>query len=257
MTFKATRITFIISFSAFLLLDLYFGIGLFWLLLPSSVFLVILIYGSAHLQSNFFTPALCSANITEKHIALTFDDGPNAEFTPDVLALLAQYHAPATFFVIGNNIYGNEKILKKIDAAGHSIGNHSSTHSYLIDFKTVQGFKDELNQTAELIHKIIGKQVTLFRPPYGVATPSLAKAATQLNYTIIGWSVRSLDTTLSSVQAITQRIHAKIRPGAIILFHDTSEKTLEALKQTLEFTKNNGYKVVSIEQLLKIDAYKN
>jgi peptidoglycan/xylan/chitin deacetylase (PgdA/CDA1 family) len=75
-----------------------------------------------------------------------------------VLSTLAQYDAPATFFVIGKNIPGNESILKQIDAEGHSIGNHSYTHSFYVDFKSLRGFKNELNQTAECVFKVIGKR---------------------------------------------------------------------------------------------------
>ncbi len=226
-----------------------------WLLLSGTIFLVLLIYGSANLQSNFFAPAYCCSDSAEKQIALSFDDGPNPEFTPQVLSALAQYNALATFFVIGKNIPGNENILKQIDAAGHSIGNHSHTHSFFIDFKSVQGFKDELTQTTESVFKVIGKRMTLFRPPYGVLTPNLAKAITILGYRTIGWSIRSFDTASGSAQSIARRVQSQIKPGAIILFHDTSDKTIQALKQTLDFAKNNDYKVVGVENLLKINAY--
>lgn len=159
------------------------------------------------------------------------------------------------FFVIGKNIQGNESILKQIDAEGHSIGNHSYTHSFYVDFKNLQGFKNELNQTAESVFKVIGKRMKLFRPPYGVTTPNLVKASNSLNYSIIGWTIRSFDTTSDSAQVITRRVQTQIKPGAIILFHDTSDKTIQVLKQTLNFAKENGYKIVSVERLLKIDAY--
>jgi peptidoglycan/xylan/chitin deacetylase (PgdA/CDA1 family) len=139
-------------------------------------------------------------------------------------------------------------------AEGHSIGNHSYSHSFFIDFKNVQGFKDELNQTAELIFNVIGKRVKLFRPPYGVTTPNLAKAAKLLDYRIIGWNIRSLDTTKDSVEVITQRVQSQIKSGAIILLHDTSAKTIQVLERTLNFAQTNGYKVVSVEQLLKMEA---
>jgi len=168
---------------------------------------------------------------------------------------LAQHNAPATFFVIGKNIQGNENILKRMDEEGHCIGSHSYTHSFYLDFKSLQGFKDELNMTSESVFKIIGKRMKLFRPPYGVTTPNLAKASKALNYNIIGWSIRSFDTTKDSMQTITMRVQSQIKPGAIILFHDTSDKTIEVLKQTLSFAKENGYKIVSIEQLLKLDVY--
>jgi peptidoglycan/xylan/chitin deacetylase (PgdA/CDA1 family) len=255
MTFNSTRNIFIIAISIIGLLTLFFGISLWWLALSSAVYLGLIIYGSAVIQANFYGPAYCYGNPLEKEIALSFDDGPNREYTPQVLSTLAQYNAPATFFVIGKNIQGNENILKQIDAAGHSIGNHSYTHSFFVDFKNVQGFKNELNQTAEIVFNVIGKRLKLFRPPYGVTTPNLVKASNLLNYSIIGWSIRSFDTTSVTPQVITRRVQTQIRPGAIILFHDTSDKTIQVLKQTLNFAKENGYKIVSVEQLLKIKAY--
>jgi peptidoglycan/xylan/chitin deacetylase (PgdA/CDA1 family) len=255
MTFKSTRTSFIIAISLITLLHTFLGIGLVWLLLPSTIFLSLILYGSANIQANFFAPALCYANSVEKQIALSFDDGPNQEYTPQVLSTLAQYDALATFFVIGKNIPGNESILKQIDTAGHGIGNHSYSHSFFVDFKSVQGFKHELQQTEDSVFKVIGKRMTLFRPPYGVTTPHLVQAAKALDYTIVGWNIRPFDTTANSAQAIAQRVQSQIKPGAIILFHDTSVKTIQALKQTLDFAKDNGYKVISIEQLLKINAY--
>lgn len=255
MTFKSARNSFIIAISVIGLLHTFFGISLWWLVLPAAVFLALIIYGSVIIQSNFHTQAYCYANTSEKEIALSFDDGPNREYTPQVLSILAQYDASATFFVIGKNIPGNESILKQIDAAGHSIGNHSYTHSFFVDFKSMQGFKNELNQTAESVFNVIGKRLKLFRPPYGVTTPHLVKASNLLNYSIIGWTIRSFDTTAVTPQIITRRVQIKIKPGAIILFHDASDKTIQVLKQTLRFAKKNGYKIVSIEQLLKIKAY--
>ncbi len=206
-------------------------------------------------SSQFHAPAYCLGHGSEKEIALTFDDGPNREYTPQVLSTLAQYNAPATFFVIGKNIPGNERLLQQIDAAGHSIGNHSYTHSFWVDFKSTQGFKDELNQTEESVFNVIGKRMKLFRPPYGVTTPNLAKASNALDYSIIGWSIRSFDTTADSAETITRRVQAQIKPGAIILFHDTSDKTIQVLKQTLKFAQENGYKIVGVERLLKIKVY--
>jgi len=255
MTYQSTRISFIIAIGIMGLLHALFGISLWWLVLPCTVYLALIIYGSAIIQANFFAHAYCHANTSEKVIALSFDDGPNREYTPQVLSILAQHNAPATFFVIGKNIQGNERILKQIDAEGHSIGNHTYTHAFFIDFKDLQGFVDELNQTAEIVFKTIGKRMKLFRPPYGVTTPQLAKASNLLNYTIIGWNIRSFDTMNHTVQTITQRVQRQIKPGAIILFHDASDKTLQVLKQTLNFAKENGYKIVSVEQLLNIKAY--
>ncbi|MGZ5055260.1 MAG: polysaccharide deacetylase family protein [Methylobacter sp.] len=255
MTFNLARNGYIIAISLIGLLHMFSEVSLWWLALPSAVYLALAIYGSAVIQSNFHAHTYCQGNVSAKEIALSFDDGPNREYTPKVLSALAQHNAPATFFVIGKNIQGNESILKHMDAQGHSIGNHSYTHSFYLDFKSCQGFKNELNMTAERVFDVIGKRTKLFRPPFGVTTPNLAKAANLLNYNLIGWSVRSLDTTADSARVITRRVQSQIKPGAIILFHDSSDKTVEVLEQTLNFAKENGYKIVSIEQLLKLDAY--
>ena len=237
MTFKSTCNSFIIVSSVIGLLHTLFGISPWWLVLPSVIYLALIIYGSSIIQANFYIQAHCYANTSEKVIALSFDDGPNREYTQQVLSILAQYDSSATFFVIGKNIQGNEVLLKQIDSDGHSIGNHSYTHSFFMDFKNLQGFKNELNQTTESVFKIIGKRMKLFRPPYGVTTPDLARASKELNYSIIGWSIRSFDTTAASAQIITQRVQSQIKPGAIILFHDSSDKTIQVLKQTLNFAK--------------------
>ncbi len=255
MTFNSARNKFFITLCIIGLLYLFFDASLWWLVLPGVVYLTLIIYGSAIIQANFYGPAYCYGNTIKKEIALSFDDGPNQEYTPQILSTLANYNALATFFVIGKNIEGNEKILKQIDTEGHSIGNHTYTHSYFVDFKNLQGFIQELNQTEESVFRVIGKRMRLFRPPYGVTTPHLVKASSTLNYNIIGWTVRSFDTTADSLQTITRRIETQIQPGAIVLFHDTSDKTIQALKQTLSFARDNDYKIVGIEQLLAIKAY--
>lgn len=252
MTYDLSRICFIAAIGIIALLHGFFAISLGWLILPSCIYIGLLIYGSSVIEANFFAPAYCSANTTEKIIAFSFDDGPHPEYTPQVLALLAQYKATASFFVIGKHIHGNENLLTQMIAEGHSIGNHSYSHSFFISFKNVQGFKDELNQTAELIFQVIGKRIKLFRPPYGVTTPSLAKAVKLLDCRIIGWNIRSLDTTHDSVEVITRRVLSQMKPGAIILLHDTSSKTVHVLAQTLHFAQQQGYKMVSVERLLHI-----
>ena len=256
MNFKSASIAFIISVFIICLLYYFSLISLWWLILPIVIYKSLIIYGSATIQSNFFTNAFCNAVTSEKIVAITFDDGPNNKFTPKVLSTLAEFDAKATFFVIGKNINGNENIIKQIDSGGHILGNHTFSHSFFIDFKSANGFKEELNKTSDEVFKIMGKRMKLFRPPYGVTTPGIAKASRELSYNIIGWNIRSLDTTNDNEEIITARVLKQIKSGAILLFHDTSEKTINVLKQTLTFAKQNGYKIVSLQQLLEIENYK-
>jgi peptidoglycan-N-acetylglucosamine deacetylase len=255
LNFKTASICFIIECAALSLLVYFFDICLWWFLIPVITYKALIIYGSARIQSNFYVKAICNSTTEEKKIALTFDDGPNSEYTKKALDVLVEYNAPATFFVIGKNIKGKEDLIKQIDAAGHIIGNHTLTHSFLIDFKSKNGFMYELDTTSDIVYAIIKKRMKLFRPPYGVTTPNLASASKALNYDIIGWNIRSLDTTNDSEEKIASRVISQIKPGAVILFHDTSEKTIKVLKQTLNFAAENGFKIVGIEELLRIKAY--
>jgi peptidoglycan/xylan/chitin deacetylase (PgdA/CDA1 family) len=255
LNFRYTSLLFILSTAIIGVLCYYSGISLWWLLLPLLIYKALIIYGSANIQSNFYTKAYCSADASERIIALSFDDGPNSTYTPKVLSTLKEYNAPATFFVIGKNIQGNEELIRQMDTAGHTIGNHTFSHSFFIDFKGKTGFMEELNSTSESIYMLIHKRMNFFRPPYGVTTPHLAAASKALNYSIIGWNIRSLDTTKDTKAIIGGRVLAQLKPGSIILFHDTSEKTIQVLKQTLNFAKENGFKIVSMEELLKINAY--
>ncbi len=255
LNFKIAQLCFIIECIVIASLIYYLGISAWWLLIPIIQFKLLIIYGAANIQANFFTEAYCNADSDQKIIALTFDDGPNKEHTPKILSTLEEHNATATFFVVGKNIFGNESIIKKIDADGHAIGNHTFSHSFFIDFKSKAGFINELNTTSDAIYNIIRKRVKFFRPPYGVTTPNLARASKALNYDIIGWNIRSLDTTNDSEEKIADRVITQVKPGAIILFHDTSEKTAQVLKQTLNFAKENGFKIVSVEELLKLRVY--
>lgn len=255
MNYKKTLLLFIISLVIFSILYFLFKISLWWIIVPVLFLKTSVIYGSATIRSNFFTNVLCSGITDKKEIAITFDDGPNNSFTNEILSTLDAYEAKATFFVIGKNIPGNEDIIKNIFSKGHTIGNHTFSHSYFIDFKNTAFFVEEIKKTSELIVKITGKSMRLFRPPYGVTTPPIAKATKALNYDVIGWNIRSLDTTKDSAETIIKRFIRQIKPGSIVLFHDTSIKTNIVLKNVLEYLKQNGIRIVSVSDILNIRAY--
>lgn len=249
LNFKTSSILFVLAVISIITFHYAAFFSLWWLILPVLIYKALIVYGSSKINSNFYCKAYCEGNTTEKKIAITFDDGPTS-FTNEILNTLRHYHAPATFFVIGKNIKGNEAIVKQIVSEGHTVGNHTFTHSFFIDFKNAKQFKKELNQTDEAVFNITGQHLKLFRPPYGVTTPHLVKAANVLNYKVIGWNIRSLDTTKDSEDVIYKRVTEQIKPGAIILFHDTSEKTNSVLKRTLEFAARHQYKVVPLEKLI-------
>jgi peptidoglycan/xylan/chitin deacetylase (PgdA/CDA1 family) len=256
LNFKTASLLFVIALIGVISLHYSIGLSWWWLLPVVLAYKIRLILGSSRIDSNFHTQVYCEGKAVDKEIALTFDDGPSP-FTKGILTTLAAYQAPATFFVIGKNIQGHEAILKQTLAAGHTIGNHTFSHSFFIDFKNAKGFKQELNQTADTVFDVIGKRMKFFRPPYGVTTPHLAKAARELDYRVIGWNIRSLDTTSDSEELIFKRIIQQLKPGAIILFHDTSEKTNNVLKQVLQYATENQFKIVGLEKLVDLRAYQH
>ncbi|MGJ8591512.1 MAG: polysaccharide deacetylase family protein [Aquaticitalea sp.] len=198
-----------------------------------------------------FLKAFTSNNhIKSKKIAITFDDGPHLEFTPKVLQLLNDYHAKASFFCIGRQIKKHPELLKQIDADGHDIGNHSYTHGTTIDFKSTESWLDELKKTDQAIFKVIGKKTTLFRPPFGVTTPNLAKAIKVTGHKLVGWNIRSFDTALGNREKILKRILKDVKPGSVILLHDTHEHIEYVLEQLLQFLEKHDYEMVTINELI-------
>jgi peptidoglycan/xylan/chitin deacetylase (PgdA/CDA1 family) len=220
-----------------------------------SVFFLVNIYGSAVIRSGFYLPALSAASTNEKEIVLSFDDGPHPEFTAKILDTLKKHSASATFFLIGKNIEGNEDLVKRIAAEGHLIGNHSWSHGYMIDFKMKSGWIAEIASTSKLIRDLTGKTPLLFRPPYGVTTPHMAQAVKAMGIQVLGWSIRSLDTTGDSEEKIYERVTMQMKPGAVILFHDTSQKSVDVLEKVLVYAQNNGFKIASADRLFNIRPY--
>ncbi|MBT9186662.1 polysaccharide deacetylase family protein [Zobellia russellii] len=242
----------------FLLGTLYFFGHAPWhtILLLLFVWFAITVFGSFFIQWNYHLHALHSNKALHNHwVSITFDDGPNREFTPKVLDLLEKYNAKATFFCIGEQIEKHPEILKKIIAQGHTIGNHTYSHANTFGFFPLDKVMNELTRTKKAVHTLTGKEMTLYRPAFGVTNPQIAKAVNQLNIKAIGWNVRSLDTTSRSEKTILERITKKVSKGDIILLHDTSEKTIRVLEQLLLFLREKNLSSVTVDRLLEIEAY--
>ena len=220
-------------------------------------FLVITTWGAFDMRLNYFTKAICKSNsIQKKNIAITFDDGPH-EKTSEILDILMKYNAKATFFCIGKQIEKHPEILKRILNEGHIVGNHSYSHSKWNGFFSTQKNISEIEQTNTLVSQLVNKKIRLFRPPFGVTNPNIARAVAKTNQIMIGWNIRSLDTVIESENAILNRIKNRVKPGGIILLHDTSAKTVSVLEQLLLFLQSESYETVTIEELLEIPAYEN
>jgi peptidoglycan/xylan/chitin deacetylase (PgdA/CDA1 family) len=171
----------------------------------------------------------------EKEVFLTFDDGPN-EYTLKILEGLKKFDAQATFFVCGKNCQKYPEVLKRIFEEGHSIGNHSFSHSIKFFFN----FKNEIEKTNEIIKEITGIETKIFRPPWGILTPWLKRSLFENDYQIILWDIDSKDWKNKSANLIEKEIFKKIKSGSIILFHDCLQTSL-ALPKILEELKKKDY----------------
>ncbi|SDB60985.1 Peptidoglycan/xylan/chitin deacetylase, PgdA/CDA1 family [Flavobacteriaceae bacterium MAR_2010_188] len=245
---------YLISFVILLItiaLDFLLGIHLSWYLLPILFLFFAIGYGSFNMSHNFFLKSISNNNgISEKKIAITFDDGPNAEFTPIVLDILKKHQAVATFFCIGKNIENHPELLKRIRDEGHSIGNHSYSHNNRIDFNSTEKWLEEIEKTDRIIEDTIGLDCIFFRPPFGVTTPNLAKAIEKTRHTVIGWNIRTYDTVRQNPKPILKNIGKQLSPGSIILLHDKHPRIPIILEQLLELLREQKYQTVSIKNLL-------
>jgi peptidoglycan/xylan/chitin deacetylase (PgdA/CDA1 family) len=134
--------------------------------------------------------------------------------------------------------------------AGHCIGNHSYSHAFFFDLFGRKKMEQDLLKTDRLIQDITGKKTLLFRPPYGVTNPILAKVVKRLGFRAIGWSVRSLDTVLKDEDKVVERIIDRLHPGAVILMHDNREMAVKVLEKVILKIKEEGYRFVSIDEMI-------
>lgn len=214
-----------------------------------------LVWGSIRVSSQFYMPVICSGKTDARQIAISFDDGPLPEYTAAILDSLAAASVPACFFCIGKRVEQYPELASRIVEQGHIIANHSYSHHALFDLYSPGRMKEELEQTNRLIYTATKRKPTYFRPPYGVTNPNLAKAVKKTGMTTIGWNIRSLDTVAKDQEKLLEKLLKELRPGAIILFHDTMAITAAILPEFLQGVKARGYEIVPIDQLINEDAY--
>ncbi|GGG16273.1 polysaccharide deacetylase family protein [Paenibacillus aceti] len=194
----------------------------------------------------------------DKFIALTFDDGPDAKLTPQILELLEKYDAKATFFVVGERVKRYPELVKKELAAGHEVGNHSFRHPPF-DQLSHSSIKDELEQTQQVIFQTTGHKAVLFRPPGGVYNDNIIQLTKQNNLQLILWSWHqdTKDWAAPGVNKIVRKVLDNAHNGDIVLMHDFvyhSSQTPEALKIILPELKKRGFSFVTVSELLSHKA---
>lgn len=190
---------------------------------------------------------------------LTFDDGPSTTVTPQILDILNEYDIKATFFVLGKMAEKNPDILKRIQAEGHSIGNHTYSHNYKYIYKNMDNFLGELNKTDEVFKSILGEEfaTSLLRFPGGSFEKYKQKykiAAEKLDYRVYDWNALSGDSEAKNVSVDKQisRLKQTTRgqKKLLVLMHDTygKETTAKALPSMIDYLIENGYTFDKLEQ---------
>ena len=237
--FWPVTITFLIGLIAFFIFQSNLNLSFWYLIIWIKLFAIVQFYGAYFIGLNFHLKSINSLNTSEKKVLLTFDDGPHAN-TVKVLEVLKKHHVKAVFFIIGKNIAGNETILKQIAEEGHHIGNHSFSHHNFIDLWSTKKVTEDFASCQKLIEEYQAN-TKLFRPPYGVTNPNIAKAVKTLNLQSIGWNVRSYDTSIKDVEKIKQRVVSQLKPGAIILLHDRLDFMPELLESLIPAIKEKDY----------------
>jgi peptidoglycan-N-acetylglucosamine deacetylase len=254
--YQRVKIFILLAAVAVVVLSLFTEVSMGWTLILVVSYITIVSLGVFNLSWGFFTPVKYRGNRSSNMIALTFDDGPVEGKTEKVLQILKEYQVQAAFFCIGSRVAENPELLKKIDAGGHIIGNHTFTHSTTIDFFPVGRIKRELADTDEMICEVLEKKPRFFRPPYGITNPMIGRAVKDGKYLVVGWSLRSFDTMIKDPTKLFNRAARSLKGGDIILFHDYSDSMITMLPRFLELVKEKGLKIVPLDALLNEKPYR-
>jgi len=255
LNFRNTNIFFIALLAILIGLHFKYGLPIYFYCLLLIAYSLIVFWGCINVSSNFFIPIICKADTDKNEISISFDDGPAENHTTEILQVLKSENVKATFFCIGNRIKGCENILQRINEEGHIIGNHSFSHHFWFDMYSAKKMQQDLKQMDAEMERVTGLRPKLFRPPYGVTNPNLAKAIKKGGYIPVGWSVRSLDTVAKDEQQLLKKINAGIKPGAVFLFHDTCKITLDVLPEFIQEVKKRGYNIIPLDKLLDLHPY--
>jgi peptidoglycan/xylan/chitin deacetylase (PgdA/CDA1 family) len=206
-------------------------------------------------SAGILAPSIHRGDPDKKQIALTFDDGPTLS-TPALLEVLAEHGVKATFFMCGRNVRRFPEIARDVVMAGHDLGNHTESHSYL-HFRSSEEIYRELAMAQQSIRTVTGCRPRWFRPPYGVRWFGLRGAQRRLGLTGVTWTVIGRDWKWSSTR-IARLLLSRVQNGAIFCLHDGRgtapapdiRATIEAVEAVLPQLKAEGYEFVTLTEML-------
>ena len=201
-------------------------------------------------------PIYC-VDTKKKQISLTFDVAWGAEDMDEILAILEKEKIKATFFLTGEWVAKFPEKVKEMDKKGHDIGNHGDHHKHMTQISESEQ-KKELMDMHERVKSVLGKEMILFRPPYGDYDDLVIQTAKQCGYYSIQWSVDSLDWKEYGKEDMIERVcdHKALEPGAILLLHTGTQYTRQALPEMIRQLKKKGYTFVPVSELIYKNNYR-
>ena len=192
-----------------------------------------------------------------KRVALTFDDGPNPPFTEQILQILQNHGATATFFLEGQAVEANPDIARTEVAAGMAVGSHSYAHATALPTMSAGDFADDLRQAAVALKEALGFEPAIYRSPFGHTSNTMLEVEHGAGYTSIGWDLDSTDWSAASVDDVVRTVLDGAHPGAIVLMHDGGlgggnpdrATTIGALPRIIDGLRTQGYTFATIPGL--------
>ena len=213
-----------------------------------SVYITVLIAGIGYFSMMLErkNEIMVTSSISEKKVAITFDDGPNKDYTEDLLEGLKERGVHATFFLLGAEIEKSPKLVEQMYKDGHLIGTHSYQHVNLCNL-TDEKAVEQIVKTNTLIEEITGECPQFIRPPFGCWKKELDYKAKMIE---VLWDVDPKDWCTSNTAVIVQRVLKEIEDGDIILLHDASKSSVNDALQIIDQLLKEGYLFVTVEELV-------
>jgi len=211
--------------------------------------IALVVWGSADPALRLFGPAITQAHTGRSEVALSFDDGPDPQSTPQILAALAAADARATFFLLVDRAEAHPELTRAI-AESHQVGLHGLSHHPWLTTLSVQAGAAELREARARLEALIGRPVTAFRPPFGAVSPRLLGSVAAAELTLVWCSVRTRDGGKLSQDAVTRRC-ATAQAGDIVMLHEGRPTTTAALPQILADLATRGLRAVTTEALCR------
>lgn len=182
----------------------------------------------------------------KKKIALTFDDGPDSEYTPMLLDGLAERKVKATFFVIGKQAEAQPEVMERLVKEGHLIGNHTYNH---VDIRhmTASAAKEEIIKANEVIAKYTGEEPCFLRPPFGSGSSKLEK---EIEMIPVLWTIDTMDWSCKNESKICSTVYREIKENSIILMHDEYPTTVRAALSIIDKLQKDGYEFVTVDKIV-------